>query len=316
MPSTWPMEVYTDGSRIPGFDGKGYSGIGIWFSEGSPKNVSTYLEVEEATNQLAELMAIDLALRYCRYVTELIIKTDSAYSISSVTIWYKSWERNGWRTQKGTRVMHSSVIQSIRRSLDLRDKNGFKTTVVHVKAHSGKTGNEGADKLAYSASKRLESMYLSKVHFFESGPLSNFYSSPFESDYSGKIILYGCVEQFYQYHKALYFDDTVTAAKILESDSPFMQKFLGGKVHNYSSERWDVVKEDIMLHGLRYKYTQHQSSKSYLISISKDVIAEARVDFEWGIGISAAGAICGHKWKGKNILGRLLTKVRGEIKCQ
>jgi ribA/ribD-fused uncharacterized protein len=310
------MEVYTDGSKIPGFDGKGYSGLGIWFAEGSVKNASTYLMVEEPTNQLAELMAVDLALKYCRYVNDIVLKTDSSYSINSVTLWYKSWERNGWRTQKGTSVMHCEVIQSIRRSLDMRDEQGFKTRVMHVKAHSGEIGNEGADKLAYSASKRLEAISLSKVHFFERGPLSNFNPSPFESSYNGKRVSYTCGEQFYQYHKALYFEDHETASKILESDSPFMQKFLGQKVSNYSSEKWSMVKEEVMLSGLQCKYAQHEPSRRYLLAIQKDLIVEATGDSEWGIGISAASAIAGGRWKGKNMLGKVLMKVQDEIRRQ
>jgi ribA/ribD-fused uncharacterized protein len=311
--STCQMEVYTDGSRIPGFDGSGYSGLGLWFAENSPKNASTQIIVSEPTNQLAELMAIDLALRYCRYVADLIIKTDSAYSINSITVWYKSWEKNGWRTHKGASVMHSEVIQSIRRSIQEREEARYKTAIVHVKAHSRILGNEGADRLAYAASKKLEHLSLSKVHFFERGPLSNFFPSVFTSDYANRDITYVCTEQFYQYHKAVYFEDENMASKILESSSPFMHKYLGGKVSNYSSSKWDIIKEDIMLVGLRCKYTQNEFLRGFLVSIQATKIVEAREDNEWGIGITVADALVGTRWKGKNLLGNLLMKVRQEL---
>ena len=73
-------------------------GIGIHFSEKNPiklKDVSKKLKVKTATNNVAELTAIETAINmvidnnYTKYKIELY--TDSRYSIDCIEKWYKMW---------------------------------------------------------------------------------------------------------------------------------------------------------------------------------------------------------------------------------
>lgn len=308
------IEVYTDGSWIPGFDKRGYAGIGVWFGTGSSKNVSCPIDQERSTSQLAELLAVQLALRYCRYVADLVILSDSNYAINCLTTWYKAWQSNGWMTSKGEPVKYSELIQNILALISSRELLGYKLTFTHVRAHKGLVGNEGADKLAHGASKLLELKYHSKVHFFDRGKLSNFWLCDIIIEYISETNTYNCVEQFFQYQKARKFSDDNIAAKILSSRSQFEQKSLGGQVRNFDPSIWNRYKEEIMMVGLRAKYTQHPDLLSTLLNTGTNTIAEATEDREWGIGKRLANARKAESWSGKNLLGICLMRIRDELK--
>ena len=85
--------VFTDGSCF----NKNRAGCGIFFSDYNRLNKSFPLKLEKKTNNTAELMAILKCLHIldennmCNYT----IYSDSEYSIKSVTMWYKKWQKNG-----------------------------------------------------------------------------------------------------------------------------------------------------------------------------------------------------------------------------
>lgn len=53
--------MYTNGSHIPGQDGRGYAGMGIWFGEDDKRNESRYLDGDHIKIQSAELKATGIA---------------------------------------------------------------------------------------------------------------------------------------------------------------------------------------------------------------------------------------------------------------
>lgn len=305
--------VYTDGSHIPGQDGRGYAGIGIWFGDNDKRNESRYLDGNHVTNQYAELKAIEIAIKYCRYIQSIEIISDSKYSINAVNIWANTWEKNGWLTTKGEPVLYSSTIKSVRAMILSRDSQGMSTTIRYVKGHSNNIGNDGADKLARAATKKLETLYMNDVIYFDGGKFSNFYYSTIVIDYKGISETFICVEQFYQYHKAILFNDHSSAASILSSDSPFMQKNIGQHIKKFDQSVWNNAKEEVMLYGIRQKFMHDPIFKDYLLSTADKQIVEARPDSEWGIGISRSDALKGIKWNGKNLLGKILMQVRDEL---
>jgi len=66
------MIIYTDGSRIPGQDSRGYGGVGIWFRERDPRNTSISITSANPINQSAELMAIKYALTFCKDIDDIV----------------------------------------------------------------------------------------------------------------------------------------------------------------------------------------------------------------------------------------------------
>lgn len=69
---------------------------------------------------------------------------------------------------------------------------------------------------------------------------------------------------------------------------------------------WERVKDSIMFDAVRAKFTQHKELKELLLSTGDAKIIEHTVnDSYWGDGGNG---------KGKNMLGKILMKVRKELK--
>jgi ribonuclease HI len=81
----------------------------------------------------------------------LEIITDSNYSINCSTVWYKSWQKNGWRTSTNGEVLNKDLVVDIRKLIDARDAAGVNTEFTWIKGHNNNPGNEAADKLAVAA---------------------------------------------------------------------------------------------------------------------------------------------------------------------
>jgi ribonuclease HI len=133
--------VFTDGSCLN--NGKKYAngGIGVYFGDDDPRNLSEKLQGEKQTNNRAELTAVIRALQTT--TDSLKICTDSMYVQKGITEWIKKWEKNNWKTSKNTDVENKDLWQIMQE--EIKDRN---INFVYVKAHSGIKGNECADLLA------------------------------------------------------------------------------------------------------------------------------------------------------------------------
>ena len=143
--------------------------------------------------------------------------------------------------------------------------------------------------------------------------LSNMYEAPFQVD----AITFPTVEHYFQWAKAKKFGDGFIADKILKTPSPKAVKALGKKVKEFVKEDWDKVKDGIMRTGVKAKFMQHPDLKTKLIETGVRPIGEASArDKYWGIGTSAdtSKASDPTKWPGKNVLGKMLSELRNELK--
>ena len=144
-------------------------------------------------------------------------------------------------------------------------------------------------------------------------PFSNWYPSTFT--HNGITFTRG--EQYMMYRKAIMFNDLETAAAIMSTDNPREHKVLGRLVTHYNDTQWSAVREDIMVEGLFEKFNQIPKLKEALLATGDTIIAEASpYDLVWGIGFTAdqPEATDQTKWRGKNLLGKVLMRVRNEIK--
>lgn len=111
------------------------------------------------------------------------------------------------------------------------------------------------------------------------------------------------MEHFFQ---AMKFEGTDHFYKILNCGSPKQAKDLGQSRAFPMREDWDLVKEDIMMLGLKQKFSDPTLKSLLLKTGKKELVENSPYDKYWGVGSNG---------KGKNRLGVLLMALRNEIKC-
>lgn len=124
-------------------------------------------------------------------------------------------------------------------------------------------------------------------------------------------------EQWMMFNKAKLFKDEKSAAMIMEATEPIKCKTIGRKVKNFEEKIWKQENERIVLEGNRQKFTQNPSLLEKLLETEGTTLVEASpVDRLYGIGLAANNpkALNRSTWRGQNVLGRLLTELRDELK--
>lgn len=151
-----------------------------------------------------------------------------------------------------------------------------------------------------------------QYEFFWSGPFSQWYPSMFMIDDK----TFSCAEQYMMYNKAILFNDTATAKKIMNTINPKEQKKLGRQVKDFDVKVWNNVAKDVVYQGNRAKFLQNSKLYAILMDTGMRLLVEASpYDAVWGIGLSAVAARVtpADEWPGTNWLGEVLTKVRDDL---
>jgi ribonuclease HI len=159
------IEIYTDGACKGNGRAKAHGGYGIHFPNGEHKDISRPMKQEKGkvTNQRAELKAILIGIKKCKKLEPEKIKiySDSEYSIKCATVWYKNWQKNGWKNAKMNDVENQDLIKRIRKHIENYDG---KVEFHHVRGHSGCKGNDIADKLATDATNsQIDKLKIIKI---------------------------------------------------------------------------------------------------------------------------------------------------------
>ncbi|CAL8101502.1 unnamed protein product [Orchesella dallaii] len=103
--------VYTDGACTKNGRKAAKAGIGVWFGNSHPLNISEPVEGRQ-TNNTAEIQAAERAIREAKLngINKLMIKTDSQFTINCVTKWLNNWKRNNWRLSSGGDVKNKEDL--------------------------------------------------------------------------------------------------------------------------------------------------------------------------------------------------------------
>lgn len=152
-----------------------------------------------------------------------------------------------------------------------------------------------------------------KYVLFWKGILSNFASTPYIS-HDG--IQFCCTEQEFMYRKAIIFGDKETAALILQSTDPKTIKHLGRQVKHYNDHIWSKFRYDVMYKACKAKFTQNDKARKVLLSYPDKEFVEANpFDTIWAIGLKEDDpkATDSRNWKGQNLLGQILTRIKNEL---
>ena len=151
--------------------------------------------------------------------------------------------------------------------------------------------------------------------FTEASPFSQWYRCRFvEGDTT-----FNCAEQYMMHGKAVLFGDADVAAEILAADHPRTHKALGRKVAGFDGAVWERERMRIVKAGNRAKFTQNEDLLAALLATAGTTLVEASpFDRIWGIGLGATDprAKDPQQWKGKNLLGIVLTELRDELLAQ
>lgn len=157
------------------------------------------------------------------------------------------------------------------------------------------------------------------VYFYQDTPLSNWWASNPRIPYDGHD--FASSEALYMYLNARGLGDDKVANEILALDDNSKltdkQRFAKakslGKKCKFNNYVFLANREKWMYTALSAKYEVDEEFRSVLMSDAYrglTFVEASPRDVNWGIGLSAAKACAGEKWKGKNLLGKLLTKLR------
>jgi ribA/ribD-fused uncharacterized protein len=148
--------------------------------------------------------------------------------------------------------------------------------------------------------------------FRPESPFSQWHPSRFEVD----GVAFRCAEQFMMHGKARLFDDAEVAAEILAATTPREHKALGRKVRGFDDAVWRRERERIVYQGSRAKFGQDPALRAALLATRGTELVEASpYDRIWGVGLSMDDPAIDDpaSWRGKNLLGRILTRLRDEL---
>ena len=160
-------------------------------------------------------------------------------------------------------------------------------------------------------------VYQNHVAFWGAdAPFSNFYPCRFVY----KDVEWKSSEQCFMAMKAKYFNDDESYERILESTTPKEAKAIGRKVRNFSFI-WSFVSESIMFEVVLAKFSQNDDLKSLILSDEfkgKKFVEGSPDDKKWGVGMRYTNPAIDDEsnWKGKNLLGKVLDKVRERLSSE
>ncbi len=98
------------------------------------------------TNQIAELSAALHGMAMTPVGAEVLLVSDSQYTLKGLTEWRRGWESKGFRNSKGETVANLSLWKQL---YAIADQRRLRTQ--WVKGHSGHAHNERCDLLAAQA---------------------------------------------------------------------------------------------------------------------------------------------------------------------
>ena len=200
------------------------------------------------------------------------------------------------------------VFRMIKSNPKYRDKcnlRGDKLMVDGVKYTVDNLGDLPIELAAYQATEKHNDTTL--VFHGEWSPFSNFHPSPFLMD----GILYNSAEHYIQYQKSLLFGDSVTANRILRSQTQIEAKQLSYIISNFSMSKWANEGYDLCAKGIREKFVQNKPLLEMLKGTGSLTLAEASKDKLWGTGVSLrdSNALSISNWENPGWLSEILISI-------
>ena len=152
------------------------------------------------------------------------------------------------------------------------------------------------------------------VCFWNEWP-SNWHPAEFDIEVNGVKCHFYNTEQYFMYMKAIVFGDEEIAKQILADGDPKKVKALGRKVQNYDEQVWNDKRYQIMLKANVAKFSQNEDLKELLLSPEYEghgFVEASPYDKVWGVRMYESNPDIDDesKWKGLNLLGKVLDETR------
>ena len=175
-------------------------------------------------------------------------------------------------------------------------------------------GHDLDAELAAVCDDRLSDGFLFFWHEYEeNGYLSQWYYATFTVE----GVTYQTCEQYMMAKKALMFGDFEKYTRIMNERDPKKDKALGKTVTNYDHDLWHSCNEEIIYNANLAKFSQNPELKNALLATGDKILVEASpYDKIYGIGLEASdpAAKDPKQWKGMNLLGTVLGRVREALR--
>jgi ribA/ribD-fused uncharacterized protein len=156
------------------------------------------------------------------------------------------------------------------------------------------------------------------VCFWNEWP-SNWHPAEFDIEVNEVHCHFYNTEQYFMYMKAIVFGDEEIAKQILADGDPKKVKALGRKVQNYDEQVWNEKRYQVMLKANVAKFSQNEDLKQLLLSKEYEghgFVEASPYDKVWGVRMYESNPDIDDetKWKGLNLLGKVLDETRRIIK--
>ena len=151
------------------------------------------------------------------------------------------------------------------------------------------------------------------LFFYGARPFNNWVRTERQIQEPSMRLSFDSSEQYFMWMKAITFNDLETAARIIAEKDPRAAKELGQQVKGYNEEAWARVREDAMIRACYLKFSQNPDFGKALLATGDRIIVEASpIDTIWGVGLAEKDPLIldERNWKGLNLLGKSLMKVR------
>ena len=140
---------------------------------------------------------------------------------------------------------------------------------------------------------------------------SNHYPSPFIVQ--DGIRTFQTVEHYMMYIKAVLFNCSDIADKIVMAATPMEAKKLGRQVVGYDDVVWSKYRESVVTKGLFYKMRCHPDIRIAALKLrveGKRFVEASPYDRIWGVGLAETDPLIVDpaNWKGQNLLGKCWEK--------
>lgn len=189
----------------------------------------------------------------------------------------------------------------------------------------GRQGGGGSPGFAETLAKDLSIILFGQPTENEYGFLSTFYPVEFVID----NIKYFTIEQYLAAEKARLFLDDALRTRIMKTRAPRSMRTMAngilmkpaaqtGGVHQIQMHEWDgPVRESVLQKATLAKFRQHPELRDKLLMTGGAVLALADTREKRdgiGLALSDTAATQTTNWRGSNLYGRILMKVREQLR--